>query len=439
MTKLYKLFLLFACFSCTYSYSQKIFRSSLKVPNRVRSFANSSRTTAGGCDTINIPEPFDWSFKIYYAVNTSSSIDGFISGNDAFGNQEKAAFFDVSSSTNTYLTKVWIAFGVANSTSKANLAKIVPVYIYDGTTGVPGALLTTVNKTLGDLKADVDSNYYSEINFPTAITLPASKKFFVSVGLTNLVWTSTEKDSLAMWSTDADEVVKGENGFGMEKYSGSWETLADFWQADYGLYIHPFVSDNPTCALALPITLVDFTVKWNGGNNILYWTTATEQNNKGFELQRSDDGTNFKTLTFINSSSHDGNSNSNINYRFIDQKPFPIGNYYRLNQVDKDGKSTLSKILFIRGAPSNNIILTGVYPNPAKTELKININAPANGKVSFVITDLAGKVVMQESSTVINGDNNLSVNVSKLLSGSYLIKAVCNSGCETAVSKFVKQ
>ena len=87
----------------------------------------------------------------------------------------------------------------------------------------------------------------------------------------------------------------------------------------------------------------------------------------------------------------------------------------------------------------NVITLSSVYPNPAKSTLNVVVTAPTNDQVSLVVTDLAGKVILQKATQVIGGDNNIAVEVSKLPSGTYMIKAVCNNGCEIPVSKFVKQ
>ena len=67
------------------------------------------------------------------------------------------------------------------------------------------------------------------------------------------------------------------------------------------------------------------------------------------------------------------------------------------------------------------------------------ITAPANDKVTLLVTDVAGKIVLQQANQMVSGDNKLQLNVSKLPPGSYLLKAVCATGCETAISKFIKQ
>ena len=190
---------------------------------------------------------------------------------------------------------------------------------------------------------------------------------------------------------------------------------------------------------ALPVKLVNFRGQRTGAKNMLYWSTASEQNNRGFEIQRSADGENFSALSFVQSKANNGNSSSELSYQFADEKPFNGSNYYRLKQTDFDGKVSFSNVVLIKGVRSTSIVMSAVYPNPVKDNLKVILAAPAIGTINLVVTDVAGKVVMQQSNSIASGDNNLSINVSKLPSGSYMIKAICANGCETAVSKFVKQ
>ena len=189
----------------------------------------------------------------------------------------------------------------------------------------------------------------------------------------------------------------------------------------------------------LPVKLTSFKGEKTGSKNILTWSTASEQNNRGFELQRSADGENFSSMVFVPSKGANGNSSTALSYQFADEKPFSGNSYYRLKQVDYDGKAIYSNIVLIKGTRSTSITMSAVYPNPVKETLKVVLAAPVSGSISLVVTDLAGKMLMQQSARLIAGDNSLSVSVKHLPSGSYLIKAVCANGCETTVSKFVKQ
>ena len=71
--------------------------------------------------------------------------------------------------------------------------------------------------------------------------------------------------------------------------------------------------------------------------------------------------------------------------------------------------------------------------------LNVLLQSPEVQKVEVLITDLAGKTVLQQSLQLQKGDNNKTVNVAALAKGTYVVKVICADGCEAAVSKFVKQ
>ena len=189
----------------------------------------------------------------------------------------------------------------------------------------------------------------------------------------------------------------------------------------------------------LPITLLNFKGERQGNNNVLIWSTASEQNNQGFEIQYSSDGTNFDRFSFVNSKANNGNSASILNYEYTDTRLLSGNAYYRLKQIDKDGKSSYSNIILLKGDKINAITLTNIYPNPAKNKLNVSLASPANDKIILEIRDLTGKLVMRQASKIMSGNNNLSLEVASLPAGSYFIKVIDNNGSQTSISKFVKE
>ncbi len=188
----------------------------------------------------------------------------------------------------------------------------------------------------------------------------------------------------------------------------------------------------------LPVTLVNFRGEQSGNTNKLLWSTSTEIDNRGFELERSSDGRNYSSITFVASKAENGNSNSTLNYNYNDVRPLAGNNYYRLKQVDKDGKTTFSNVVLLSSKVAD-ITLSSVYPNPTTRELNLVITSPKAEKVTVIVTDLTGKVLMQTATLLVIGDNQQTFNVQQLAAGTYFIKAVCANGCETAVQRFVKQ
>lgn len=205
-------------------------------------------TPPSSCTRINYPIPTAWTFANY--VTGTGGANGFVNGNNAFLDKEKAMYFDASAQSGTVLNSVLIAFGTAYS---ANQNKIVPVRIYDGTSGTPGAVLGTTNVRIGDIMTNVNNSNYTNVSFVNnAVTLPASKKFFVSVGLTNLTWSG---DSLSVLS----------NTNGQTTPSAIWEKQSDNAWYQYGaagsfnlnasLIMHPQLTSIPTTAIITPSTL----------------------------------------------------------------------------------------------------------------------------------------------------------------------------------------
>lgn len=197
-------------------------------------------TAASGCTQINYPIPVGWTLTNYYTGATVGQ-DGWINGNNVYADREKAMYFDASSSPYSTLVSVYVAFGRAYS---ANPAKIVAMRIYDGTSGSPGAQLgSTINATMGQIMADEAGNNYTEYSFVnTPVTLPPSKRFFVSIDLTNLQWISSVHDTLSIVSNQAGQTTPSAI---WEKQSDNlWYqyTTANTWNLSASLVIHPFLT-----------------------------------------------------------------------------------------------------------------------------------------------------------------------------------------------------
>lgn len=221
---------------------------------------------AGSCDTLNYPVPAGWTGTNYYTGATVGA-DGWINGLNVYGDKQKAAYFDASSTPFTYVTGTFIAFGKAYS---ATPGKIVPIRVYDGTSGSPGALLATQNTTMGQIMSDEASGFYTRIEFPTPVSLPASKRFFVSIDLTNLSWTGVPKDTLSIVSNVHLQTVP--SAIWEQQADNSWKqyTTAGSWNLSASLFVHPYLTNAPTVA-----TFTQSSISVCQGNNISYNATGS--------------------------------------------------------------------------------------------------------------------------------------------------------------------
>lgn len=198
---------------------------------------------ASGCYAINYPVPGGWTLVNY--ITGTNGVDGFVNGANVYNDKQKAMYFDASAQPYTSLTRALIHFGVGYS---ANQTKLIPVRIYDGTAGptsAPGTLLATTNLTMGQIMSDISHHYYTEAVFASPVTLPASKKFFVSVDVSSLSWTGPPKDSLSIVSNTNGQST----GYPIwEQWSdNSWHQYGTggSWSINASLVIHPFLTNQP--------------------------------------------------------------------------------------------------------------------------------------------------------------------------------------------------
>lgn len=172
------------------------------------------------------------------------------------------------------------------------------------------------------------------------------------------------------------------------------------------------------CGLALPIELLTFEGYIERDGAVLIWETASETNNKGFEIQKSIDGINWKIIDWVNGR---GNSTILTTYKHIDNT-FKEMSYYRLKQIDFDDNFEYSKVINLKYI-SDEII---VYPNPVKDILYINQEIE-----SIKIYDHLGKLIFVEDG--LSDD----VDVSTLSKGMYIAKITIKG--KHYYKKFIKQ
>ncbi len=140
----------------------------------------------------------------------------------------------------------------------------------------------------------------------------------------------------------------------------------------------------------LPVEISRFGAERSGEKETrIFWTTLSERNNAGFEVQKSRDGINFTTFSAIFGES--GDSFTTRNYEVFDQEPHYGANYYRLKQIDKDGTVTFSKIVVVYFKDINMANGATLFPNPtSQNHLYLRVER-ADAPVSVVCFDLAGR------------------------------------------------
>jgi hypothetical protein len=133
------------------------------------------------------------------------------------------------------------------------------------------------------------------------------------------------------------------------------------------------------------------------------WATASEQDNKGFEVQVSTDGKNFRKLGFVES--RVGTSSIRQVYTFVDRENGKYGTrYYRLKQIDLDGKFEYFSTKAVR---FDDVTVSKVkaYPNPFHSEVELSITSEVDGTMLITVTNATGQQLLQRNIQVARGAN----------------------------------
>ena len=168
----------------------------------------------------------------------------------------------------------------------------------------------------------------------------------------------------------------------------------------------------------LPIELLSFNGRLQSENVKLNWSTAFEQNSKGFDIEKSSDGINFRKIGFVAST---GNSSTTKNYTFTDPQRAVEFNYYRLKLVDIDNTFDYSDVVLVKNAfGKQDVYLAG---NPVTNSISIQFAKIPNGKVAVSIYDMKGSKIY-EATYKNYAQTSLQINAAnKLLShGVYSVK-----------------
>ena len=169
----------------------------------------------------------------------------------------------------------------------------------------------------------------------------------------------------------------------------------------------------------LPVELIYFSAQEKDGAVQLNWSTAAEIENKGFEIERSENGIQFSSIDFV-----DGQGTTTItqNYSYEDQS-INSGTtyYYRLKQIDFDGDMEYSNVVTILiGTPLEQL---SIYPNPnISGPVNLQFLSPVSNPAQIKVIDLSGRIVWSQSINPFKGDNHLSLDFSNLSAGLYTVK-----------------
>ncbi|MEP7317502.1 MAG: T9SS type A sorting domain-containing protein [Panacibacter sp.] len=340
-------------------------------------------------------------------------------------------FFDVNIAYNTGSDRIW-AVSTMSDFNQVNYG--IAVQKYDVVTGEK--LLGDNGKTVFEISASSERQVGD-------LSICDNGPLFTFYDITNKLYaTGLDTSGEFVWNPVKTEIgsttnEKGRYGFTRVNHNQAvavWQENKD--TADFA-YAQNINCDGTTGSV-LPVSLTNFAGSIHNRIVSLSWQTKTENNNKGFHVQRSSDGSNFSSISFVATKAQGGNSSGLLEYTTTDQKPFSGNNYYRLMQEDNDGKLTYSNVILVKNAGTFGMRMNNIYPNPSYGVVNIYIESVLNDKVSFIVSDASGKIVKQFHSDIVSGNNNIQMNIASLAAGNYFIKLISKNFYENAVQHFIK-
>ena len=168
----------------------------------------------------------------------------------------------------------------------------------------------------------------------------------------------------------------------------------------------------------IPVELSSFTAQLIDRDVILNWTTATELNNQGFEIEFSYDNENFSMIGFVPGF---GTTTEMKSYSFRISNVNAGVQYYRLKQIDFDGTATIYNSVEVTGPVPNTFVLNQNHPNPFNPSTTISFSLPVESNVSIKLFNMLGQEVAQITKGEFQvGNHNLEFNAKDLSSGAYI-------------------
>ncbi|HMK04704.1 MAG TPA: T9SS type A sorting domain-containing protein, partial [Ferruginibacter sp.] len=201
-----------------------------------------------------------------------------------------------------------------------------------------------------------------------------------------------------------------------------------------------FVDDGTASIIAgsvMAVKLTSFTVKKENSNAVLRWITSGETKNSHFEIERSVDGINFSTVGNI---AGNGTTSLTRNYSFSD----PLANitakilYYRLKDIDMDGKGAYSQVVALR--MDGTVVMTTmlVYPNPFASNFKLQVNSQRQEASSIRLISMNGQQVLRRDVTLQAGENIIVVkDLESVAPGIYIMEF--RTGNDVMTQKLIKK
>jgi len=178
------------------------------------------------------------------------------------------------------------------------------------------------------------------------------------------------------------------------------------------------------CAVLLPIELSNFSIESQKKSVLLNWETKSETDNDYFVVLRSQNGIDFEEIGELNGQ---GSSSVLANYQFVDERPWVGTSYYKLQQVDFNGKSSFSQILSASFSITDTFTL---YPNPTSTDIRLLLSVEEKDGVLIEVFDIVGQLIFVQNQNLSIGTNSIPLGTAFFNEGMYFCKVTFSNGAQ---------
>ena len=169
----------------------------------------------------------------------------------------------------------------------------------------------------------------------------------------------------------------------------------------------------------LPVVWASFEAEAKDNGVALEWSTSSETNNDKFLIQRSTDGLNFENIGEVAAV---GNSSKLEKYSYSDAHPMPGTNFYKVVQVDFDGKSSESEVLQVQFEVEPGVKWTQVGPNPVQDMMNVGFSTETSQNFTLQVIDIQGRVLQSRTIEAFAGQNNLDLDMGQFAAGFYYVQ-----------------
>lgn len=312
----------------------------------------------------------------------------------------------------------------------AGVATVFPIGYEDGEGFSSYTPLTITPTTVSDFTVSAHITNKPTITSFDTLALHWDISQIVGSGTSNIIFQWNSNDETVIFSSRR-------NNCKVYHYNGSsWDAITSNGANSNGSVhtktvtnISSFSPFTIFTSATLPVSLTEFKAKAVSNKAVLTWSTASEINNSGFEIEKSLDGTDFSKIDFVKGS---GNSNILLSYISIDDN-FTQTAFYRLKQIDFDGKIEYSRIVQLEKSKTGTI---KIYPNPIVNNATLNIEVVTDNKeaVNVTLVDISGRIIFQNKFDATS--NLINIPTQDLARGLYFVKV--QNGLNVNIQKIIK-